>query len=42
MIRLTHQWRKVEGIYVVTLVGIHWGYDVFGITILNFVLEIEL
>jgi len=41
-IRGSHQWRKYQGMFVLTVISIHWGYETCGLTLLNFTIELDL
>lgn len=36
-----HRWKKVEGIFVITVFSIWWGYGRVGLCVCNFIVEID-
>lgn len=36
-----HRWKRVQGIFSITLLSIWWGFERVGICILNFVVELD-
>lgn len=41
-VRFSHCWKRYEGIFVLTILGFHTGYETFGLTIFNFAIELEM
>lgn len=40
-VHFDHRWEWMQGMFVVTLFSVWWGYERVGVCILNFVVEFD-